>query len=422
MRQSLQASKVAQTMKRAEEELERERVLSVLKRSRAGSASRGGGGGRSPMQGDEAGPESYGEPSSNVPPLPRRRLNQVPSPPPSSSTMSSSTGSSTEHVETKSLDRCWDAHDKRPFPTSAPRPTLPFTPKSHFSSRPLPIPGQSSRIGSPERSLVIDSPLSSPTHHPTDPVHLQQSSSSQVPPPPTHPDRKHLTAHSSSTDSFDMIYPDPDQPRAELASTPDSHPNQPRMSRSKSLHHPSPPLPPPPRRKRPESVQITPTSDSRRHDHADTTTTTTDDPTYDSHFHDSPSPSRRRTRLSRNLSLSVERDASASPLTNIQRTIAKLDALQPRLASGLESLQPKLDRARYKAEAGLSWRGYLHHHGLAGNREEEGEKGLVRDRTGDGSVASSASSASEGEIPKEGEGELERDELKWPAGDGWHPL
>ena len=60
-------------------------------------------------------------------------------------------------------------------------------------------------------------------------------------------------------------------------------------------------------------------------------------------------------------------------MSNIQRTIAtlqpKLDALQ---------IQPRLDKARYKAEAGLSRRGFVSGGRAKGGVEGEEEEGLVR--------------------------------------------
>lgn len=131
-------------------------------------------------------------------------------------------------------------------------------------------------------------------------------------------------------------------------------------------------------------------------------------------------------------------------------------------------LQPKLDVARYKAEAGLSRRGFVNH-GDSSLWHEEGEDHLVasgsssvrEDSTGDPSVDSDdgglgqdlsaldvsanndalnqrrdtgvfdsrGRSASAGRAsvdvnsPKPRRPwEVPRDEMKWPAGEGWKPL
>jgi hypothetical protein len=140
----------------------------------------------------------------------------------------------------------------------------------------------------------------------------------------------------------------------------------------------------------------------------------------------------------------VERDGDHSSrpgqtLTNIQRTIAKFDTMQPRqaLSSGLDALQPHLDRARYKAEAGISWRGYLNHHGLAGKlvggEGEEGEEGLIQGGGGEGGGdASGGGGGVSGGIGESGgesddgdgseEGKFDTDELKLRAVDGWSKL
>ena len=140
-----------------------------------------------------------------------------------------------------------------------------------------------------------------------------------------------------------------------------------------------------------------------------------------------------------------------SPLGNIQRTLAtlqpKLDALQ---------LQPRLDKARYKAEAGLSRRGFVRDGragkgGLEGEEEEglmdgssrgrdgwDGVDGVVlydRGRTdgrvserggegGAGQYVGMDGSAGHGEAVWDEDGAVgvEKDNLKWPTGEGWKPL
>jgi hypothetical protein len=167
-------------------------------------------------------------------------------------------------------------------------------------------------------------------------------------------------------------------------------------------------------------------------------------------------------------------------MSNIQRTIAtlqpKLDALQ---------IQPRLDKARYKAEAGLSRRGFVSGGRAKGGVEGEEEEGLVRrpgssirgrtsrarkarphwtsgDPEGNGNIfddpdvdsdspddnveggdewtrsrgmdPSPARQSRRGqntfdaEVSSLGSGSdhalrgVEKDNLKWPAGEGWKPL
>jgi hypothetical protein len=163
-----------------------------------------------------------------------------------------------------------------------------------------------------------------------------------------------------------------------------------------------------------------------------------------------------------------------SPLSNIHRTIAtlqpKLDALQ---------IQPRLDKARYKAEAGLSRRGFVSGGRAKTGLEGQEEEGLVkhgsgrraqpqwtssrnRDHEGKGDIFDDPDMDSDGldDDFEEGEkwmrsrgmnsspvretmrgqnvfdaeedplgssgddasGGVEKDNLKWPAGEGWKPL
>jgi hypothetical protein len=102
--------------------------------------------------------------------------------------------------------------------------------------------------------------------------------------------------------------------------------------------------------------------------------------------------------------------------------------MQPKftLASGLDALQPHLDRARYKAEAGISWRGYLNHHGLAGKlvggEGEEGEESLINGDEGTPREVKNSSTDGNEDSDDEGRRSIEADNLKWPAGEGWSPL
>ena len=259
----------------------------------------------------------------------------------------------------------------------------------------------------------------------------------------------------------------------------------PRVGRSRSLHHPTPPAPPP-RRRRPESVQVTPTSPSP----------------FDSPFANPPLPSTPPSasasafatspnlRLSRHLSLSStkrdppdrdrdrdyrdkdkdrERDNrdkerernwetfSDSPLgTTLHKTFSNLSA----------RAQPALDTARYKAEGAFARRGFVQHGG--GWMRREGEARLIDHDDADGDVGAAGvdvddadgESALDQDVSGSGSGSggsregveerarrwrqggvdvavveregadgrggrrmvLERDDLKWPAGEGWRPL
>lgn len=223
----------------------------------------------------------------------------------------------------------------------------------------------------------------------------------------------------------------------------------PRVGRSRSMHHPTPPsVPPVPRRPRPESAQLTPISSPP-----------------DSPFANPPpppNPTPSHLMLSRHHSLlsarERERDrepADGSPLGSLQKTLTSLQL----------RAQPKLDAARFKAEAGLTRRGFVRHAGGAPPwMRAEGEERLMDDADeSDGASRDSASvdqdaDADEPESPNPSRGRfgvggksieerarlfreggvdvavvedaerdrrklvLERDGLKWPAGEGWAPL
>ncbi|KAL4068648.1 hypothetical protein V8B97DRAFT_1974046 [Scleroderma yunnanense] len=274
MQQSLAASKHGKTMKRAEEQLERERVLQVLK-STSSRSSRA----RS-LSPSKTGSEAPGDGAAPAPP--RRRQ-------PSSVTSSASSS-------LPSLDRVASASLK-PSHTSSP-------------SVPPPLPSR---------------------EHATAP--------GSIPAPPMHPDRR------PSTDTNDSQQPSP------ISS---------RVFRSRSMHYADASPLPPPRRKRPESVQLP------------TTSTVTDIPSLPP-LVPSPSPSQSHSRnasLSRRLSHTRNWEDS-SPMTNIQKTISNLQL----------KAQPKIDAVRYKAEAGISRRGYVNHShiGASTRWRDEGEEGLMED-------------------------------------------
>ncbi|KAI6158111.1 hypothetical protein BKA82DRAFT_22120 [Pisolithus tinctorius] len=322
MRQSLEASKHGQTMRRVEEQLDRERVLRVLKSTSSGTSRT-----------RSTSPSKPGSKSSDVedtPTVPPRR--RQPSSTPSSA---SSSLASLEQVASATL-----------------------------------------------KSLHPSPSIVSPP----------------VPAPPTHPDRRPSTGTSDS-----------------------QQPSSARVFRSKSMHHAdSPPLPPP-RRKRPESVQLMPPSgtiDAPSSPHI---------PLY-LHTH-SRTPSYQG--LSRHVSLTRGSDTTdSSPMSNIQKTISNLQS----------KAQPKLDAVRYKAEAGISRRGFVNHaqFGSSMRWRGEDEEGLMADTQGitadvdqDPNLQSvtdnDLSSGEDREARTRAEDSHRRfireaDNLKLPPGEGWAQL
>ena len=188
-------------------------------------------------------------------------------------------------------------------------------------------------------------------------------------PPPVHPNRKSTTQSDHVSSSATGIGASP-----------------PRFGRSRSVHHPSPP--PVPQRRRPDSVQVLPSPGSG--------------PTTPCSFL-SPKPatapptsSPTFPRLTRHLSLSAR-----EPM--------------------LDDMRGTLSAVRYKAEAGISRRGWVprleREERLIANRREN--DGLPSTPSSDDGLGVDAESPGEAERRR---GPLERDEMKWPAGDGWSPL
>ncbi|KIM40807.1 hypothetical protein M413DRAFT_446178 [Hebeloma cylindrosporum] len=466
MRQSLQASKVAQTMKKAEEQLEKERVMQVLKSSSVVSGSYSLAGAsvtgssivigtnihnhRSTSPGRYAVSSASSASDERAPPLPKRRNQpQQPSPPMSASSL--------EQV------------------ALATPPNFP-----------------------PRTSAI---PNVSPFRSPVEPIQPNADSAEHCP-PPMHPDRKPYVhyqvpaAASSSTpqrnpnlETFEAIYgpmtastsissslghgvpPTPESP----ISTSNSNSPTTRVFRSKSMHQTSPPLPslpPPLRRKRPESVQVLGSGEVlqgslTRLESAPSTSSSSS--TISRHASLSTSGHRRSSLSISSTTHSNSSSHTESPMSNIQRTIAtlqpKLDALQ---------IQPRLDKARYKAEAGLSRRGFVSGGRAKSGVEGEEEEGLVRrpgsstsgGRTGrgrkpevngnifddpgvdsdsfddhgeggeewsrsrgmDSSPVRQRQNVFDAERDSLGPGQddglrgVEKDNLKWPAGEGWKPL
>ncbi|KAG1772920.1 hypothetical protein EV702DRAFT_976478 [Suillus placidus] len=350
MKQSLEASKLGQNMKRVEEQLDRERVLQVLKTTSSGSSASSRPRSLSPTKQFPKGLESRSSGSEDTcpaPPLPRRRT-------PSSPSSTSSSLPSIDQVASASLNTQF-SHTSTLF-----RPPLP--------TREPTLPGNSLSI-------------------------TTQDSSSHLPAPPTHPDRRPTidTAESITSSST-------------------------RPTRSRSLRHTATAPLPPPRRKRPESTQLT----------AASSTMELPSSAFASHARTSSFQG-----LSRHVSLTRDRDtADASPMSHIQKTISNLQL----------KAQPKLDAARYKAEAGLTRRGFVHHSHAPARWMEEGEQGLMTDTHQEDDDGAHVDHDPYTESPTDDEPssaeDLERmknsgvhrdflketDNLKWPAGEGWRPL
>ncbi|RPD55623.1 hypothetical protein L226DRAFT_537099 [Lentinus tigrinus ALCF2SS1-7] len=396
IQQSLQATRIAQSLKKAEQKLEQERIMEVLK-------------------------------SSSAPP--RRVRSKSPAKTPSSSASSSAPSASGSAERTITHRRVPSLPPRRNL--SPPASTVGGSVRSFeqvataslspFKRATMASTGVTSSTLPPEPPMRrFASPSNSPSRTPPRPL-------TELPPepPPTHPDRKAI-ALSVDTDRFAPSNASP------------------RVGRSKSLHHPSPPpVPPPPRRKRPESAQLTPTSSPHESPFANPP---------DPH---SGSPSPSHLMLSRHLSLSTTRQREREREQDRERERGR-DAFSDTLSKTFTSLslraQPALDTARFKAEGAFSRRGFVQH-GAGGPRwmRSEGERGLMDDVEGspgpdddaDSSLDHDADQDSveerarrwreggvdvavvEREEGRPGSGRkmvLERDDLKWPAGDGWKPL
>lgn len=129
----------------------------------------------------------------------------------------------------------------------------------------------------------------------------------------------------------------------------------------------------------------------------------------------------RRVSLGSNHSRASSVDSSPSVKKNLQRT--------------LSALQPKLDAARYKVEAGLSKRGFVDHttnarpH-LIGVWGDEGERNLIGGTdtasvdNDSGSVLSYDDNSQDERRRHRERPQGNRDSLKLPVGvsDGWNPL
>ncbi|KAG6860503.1 hypothetical protein C0995_010489 [Termitomyces sp. Mi166 len=442
IKQSLQASKAAQTMKRAEAQLERERVLQVLKSSSVVSTLSGARVERSSVvvgtsvrttqhnhhNYSSAPPSGEASPSisssesveGRAPPLPRRRNThqQQSSPPVSASSLEQVALARTPSEPTQAP--LTDHHI-----SGAPMIPTPPLPPMRSSTNPFPVSNAcSSNTNNPYRhpsTSYTASPQSSPPRGTADL------------PPPMHPDRLPSTSNTSTPSAV----PSP------LATNDSEGSPTTRVFRSKSLHHPSPPpipsLPAAPPRRRPESVQVLAGMGDKN------SLTSMPLSRQSSNSALVRGPHKRQASLSASLaSMGLERDKETQ-----ERQQQEKDWESP-LGKFARSWQPRLEKARYKAEAGLTRRGFVR---TGDNCDRSRSKGpeetedllasspfnrskkdgrLAGGWQGRGygyghgdydppSVDGSADAASDGSSPHRSS---ERDELKWPVGEGegWRPL
>ncbi|KAF7771851.1 hypothetical protein Agabi119p4_6162 [Agaricus bisporus var. burnettii] len=439
IKRSLHASKVAQTIKQVEDERGRERVLQVLRSSAVGSGSS----------------------ARNNDSLSRSPAKKAPASLPLSMEAKSDSSAS------------WSGGDERE------RPPLPRRPRQLHAASPsmssssleqvaLAVVPSGSR--SHPTTPFIHSPFESPAHSP------RASLDSPSLPPPTHPDRKSYQpyqprsappdnnqSHPGPTspsvfhrdpESFEAIYePNRRSSTSSLVApnsptpTSDTFPEHAKVLRSKSLHQYKPYIPPPPppaRRKRPESVQVLTNGQaffgvgqSNDSNNALKNSVT-----------QSPSKVHRRASYSSSFGGSV---ASAPASTNLGGG-GGTDAIQRKLAElqlKAENALPKLEAAMFKAEAGISRRGFIQGSPSRGrdkssSRSENGgqdREGLMSGYDGDQyedhggsdgemvernglsvSVDSRDESCLRGRKEDRNGIEKDRDNLKWPAGEGWKEL
>ncbi|KAG6841403.1 hypothetical protein C0991_011567 [Blastosporella zonata] len=446
MKQSLQASKAAQTMKRAEAQLEKERVLQVLKSSAVVSggynlacarverssivvgtsvrmthhnyqanhpASRGGEMSPSLSSGESG--------EGRAPPLPRRRNThqQQPSPPVSISS-----------IEQVALARSPSEPSHGPHPAPAAPVTSPTKPLPTWPTHnPFPSASNAQSTAASSSNNPYRRPSTSSYKSYTASPQGSPSRGTTDLPPPTHPDR--LPPVNTSTPSHP-----PSSPFGTATNDSEGSPTT-RVFRSKSLHHPSPPplppLPAAPPRRRPESVQVSPDRDSP---------TSLSLSRHTSFSSVGRAPHKRQASLSSSFSsLGLEREKERLEREHEEREESPLGKLA-------RSWQPRLEKARYKAEAGLSRRGYVRERSRSKGPEEtedllvtsspfDGGKSEVGTRVagwrGRGygygeaydppSVDGSADAGSDSS-PSSPRRETERDNLKWPVGEGegWRPL
>ena len=321
MKHSLEVSRAGVVQRKVEENLNHERVLQVLKSSSIRNRSSS----PSKLAPSSSGSSTSGDPlrsdarsERSVPSLPPRRNAQSP------------------HRSAPSVAGSTMSYESVANARLSPSP-LSYRARSPFSR-------------SPERGRILAVTL---TDEPR-PNSLSPTRPMDIAPPPTHPDRKPPPVNTSTVE----ISSDGASPTYPLS------PTSPKVFRSKSMGHPKP-LPPPTRkpRARPESMQLP-------QNEAGATSMSTPPPSTAA-VAGSEFPLQKVTRrvsLSSTHSRASSIDSSPSVRKNLQRT--------------LSALQPKLDAARYKVEAGLSKRGFVDHttnsrpH-LISAWGDEGEKNLI---------------------------------------------
>ncbi|EKM56248.1 uncharacterized protein PHACADRAFT_253274 [Phanerochaete carnosa HHB-10118-sp] len=478
IQQSLQAGRIAQSLKEAEKKLEKERVLEVLKSS-------------APSTNRDFSKRTHSEsPNRGVAVL----AISAPGPSAISRSYSVSSGSDSSSAEqakqtkgpalpprrrVSSPNSAWSGRSGR---TEGGRSVISTSSMREVATASV---GSRRTSSSRERRAAASPP---PVHpdlvpQPSPVLPVLPALAGEKGPPPTHPGRKPPPpVPSAPASATGAVFPDgPDQ---DMPTSPG-----PGVFRSRSLHQhpvspsvggagtPLPPLPPPrPRpRRRPNSVQFSPTIasvtnglGSPRRAPSPTLTERTDRSgrSVNTVLSSPASLPARTAGASRHLSLSQQqgeggaaRARRADSLSG-HGVLANGGGLKDGLRDRWESLQPRLDKARWKAEAGLSRRGYVAHRGSSAWRDREGEARLVdtseedgeEDEDGGGGVFGRRGTAYGGEAAGDApsvdrdyrasdddEGhtrstsaaalprrpwEVERDEMKWPVapGEGWTPL
>ncbi|KAG7095529.1 hypothetical protein E1B28_006266 [Marasmius oreades] len=399
MKQSLQASKTGQTMKKAEEQLERERVLQVLKSSssspfsnstpsRNRSVSPSKPGGLSASSSSTSNPDlDQDYTSSQAPPLPRRRRAS-----PSASfsdssfqqvalaTTSSHSGSNTNPFLRSPFS---SSSDHKAQTSAFSSSTLPSSSVSLPSTPNLPPPKHPDQSHRKPPPPVPWSPFT-PDGAVIEVIDTRASESNQAHKLPqedtfiSEPLECIPNSVAKSAGPYISVFNSEITPTATPMRKNDRNEESPtaRLFRSKSMHHPtsvaspfspvgdSPgdsPLPPPIRRKRPESVQVLPGNSSPSS--ASSITSGWMKHSTTNHLKDNPRIDAHRKGPSFNHDESRPHD----PLN--------LRSIAASLSPQLQQIQPKLDKARFKAEAGLSRRGFIINPSMS--RRKEDQEGLM---------------------------------------------
>lgn len=388
MQQSLAASKFGQTLKRAQAQAEGERVMEVIRSSSILTPRTG----RSPTKASAV--------ASSQEAVSSRR--PVPSPPRSqysnATTFSTGSNGSFDQVASARLGTRSAALDPSPS-SSQERLTswsMPHTaPPTHPDLR-----RQHQRSPSYHSASTLSSYSNKPFHSPSTNPTLNEST-------------KMGTSLTRTTRSRSMNQPSPTSTLfpSEVVTETDKNTQTGRAS---------PPLPPP-RRRRPESIQLLTTSKSKDSSEPDVQSP------FGSAFTNALDRDREREKMR-------ERENSKSSLPS-------LSALQRTLSQLHSRAQPTLDRARFKAEAGLSRRGFVPNGASAGAdslmRSQEGVSAIgdgdeyAYNHTSDGGGIGSdfeRLGSDSGQEDENGHERMksaifkDRDDLKLPDGEGWTRL